>query len=218
MMKYMQAILLVLYFISCDQPGHKEVKQESLPYYITADFTPHWMEVDKELPGSIHHISGFSFVDQNGRSFTEKTIAGKIYVADFFFTSCQGICPKLTKNLCLVQAAFKEDTAVVLLSHSVTPGKDDTAVLKRYARNNGVLDNKWFLLTGNKDSIYTIARKSYFADEAVGEQLGVDDFLHTENVFLIDAKRRIRGIYKGTLPSEIQSLIRDIRILKQENK
>ena len=204
---------------ACNQTQPAQValqKKQSLPFYTGPDFTPYWFEDGKKVPDTIHTIASFSFIDQNGNIITEKAIANKIYIADFFFTACPGICPKLTKNLKLVQDAFKDDAAVVLLSHSVTPGKDDTAVLKKYARNYGVIDNKWFLLTGNKDSIYTIARKSYFADEDLGMKKDTSDFLHTENMLLIDKKRRIRGIYKGTSALEMENIIKDVKMLESE--
>jgi protein SCO1/2 len=212
-------IFIGLYFIIGSACHHKQPaqialeKKQGLPFYNGPDFTPLWF--DGQPPDTIHRIANFSFIDQNGHAVTQKTVAGKIYIADFFFTSCPGICPKLTKNLKLVQDAFKDDTTVFFLSHSVTPVKDDTAALKRYARNYGVVDNKWFLLTGNKDSIYTIARKSYFADEDLGMKKDTGDFLHTENMLLIDKHRRIRGIYKGTSPAEMGNIIADIKALEK---
>jgi protein SCO1/2 len=148
---------------------------------------------------------------------TNKTFDGKIYVANFFFTSCPGICKNLTNNLKTIQKAFEKDDTVLLLSHSVTPEKDDVKALKVYATNNGVISNKWHLITGNKNDIYNIARQAYFADEDLGKQLTVNDFLHTENVLLIDKHKRIRGIYKGISSLEMQNLIHDIQLLKQEN-
>lgn len=189
---------------------------DDLPYYASADFTPQWIEKGSSRLDTIHTIAPFSFTDQNGESITEKTVYNKIYVADFFFTACPGICPKLSKNLKKVQDAFVDDDEVLLLSHSVTPDKDVPAVLKRYAKNYSVIDSKWHLLTGNKDSIYTIARKSYFADEDLGLKLNINDFLHTENMLLIDKHRRIRGIYKGTSEAEMNNIIADIKKLKEE--
>ena len=220
----MRRLIAIIFCFSmvtaCNQKQQEQVilqhRNETLPYYTAADFTPHWYGHMNALPDTIHQIPAFSFIDQNGNTVTERTVAGKIYVADFFFTSCAGICPTLTKNLRLVQEAFKGDSMIMLLSHSVTPGADDPAALKKYAVNYGVTDNKWFLLTGNRDSIYTLARKSYFADEDLGLKKDSNDFLHTENMLLIDKQRRIRGIYKGTSPSEIQNMISDIRLLETE--
>ncbi len=211
-----------LYFIfgsACHQQQPAQIvseQKQNLPYYNGPDFTPVWFNGATQVPGNFHSIPSFSFIDQDGDSITEKNIAGKIYVADFFFTACPGICPKLTKNLKIVQDTFQNDPEIILLSHSVTPLNDVPEVLKKYAGNYGVMDNKWFLLTGNKDSIYSIARNGYFADEDLGMKKDTSDFLHTENMLLIDKHRRIRGIYKGTSPAEMQNIINDIRLLKEE--
>jgi len=217
-------IIILGFLVSCfglgcrqKQPAQtSSVKVEGLPYYNAPDFTPQWIESGSKQLDTIHTIASFSFTDQNGNTITDKTVANKIYVADFFFTACPGICPKLAKNLKLVQEAFVNDDGIILLSHSVTPDKDVPAVLKKYAVNYEVNDARWHLLTGNKDSIYTIARKSYFADEDLGMQKNSSDFLHTENILLIDRYRHIRGVYKGTSPAEMNNLIADIKILKEE--
>jgi protein SCO1/2 len=215
-------ILIGIYVIlaaACHQKQSGQIPPaptRDLPFYNGPDFTPVWFHNTRLVPEGFHRIPAFSFIDQNEDTITEKTIAHKIYVADFFFTSCPGICPKLTKNLKMIQDSFRNDAEVVLLSHSVTPGKDIPAVLKRYAINYGVEDNKWFLLTGSKEAIYSIARKGYFADEDLGMQKDSSDFLHTENMLLIDKNRHIRGIYKGTSPAEMQDIINDIRVLKNE--
>lgn len=199
------------------QPAQtSSAKVEGLPYYTAPDFTPQWIPGRSKQLDTIHTIASFSFTDQNGNTITDNTVADKIYVADFFFTACPGICPKLTKSLKMVQDAFVNDDDIILLSHSVTPDKDVPAVLKKYAVNYEVNDKRWHLLTGNKDSIYNIARKSYFADEDLGMQKKSSDFLHTENILLIDRHRHIRGVYKGTSPAEMNNLIADIKILKEE--
>ncbi|MEJ7609886.1 MAG: SCO family protein [Ferruginibacter sp.] len=187
-----------------------------LPYYTTADFTPHWLKNNEEVPVEAHTIPEFSFTDQAGRIISQQTTNDKIYLANFFFTSCRGICPKLSNNLKIVQDALLKDEQVLILSHSVMPEADDVIALQRYAKNYGVINKRWHLLTGNKDSIYTIARQSYFADEDMGMQKTKDDFLHTENILLIDKHRHIRGIYKGTSQLEMQAIIEDINILVRE--
>jgi protein SCO1 len=187
-------------------------KQDQLPYYTSADFTPRWLN-SKEAD-TIHQIPGFSFTDQQGETVTQKTFDNKITVVDFFFTSCPGICKKLIKNLSAVQSAFKNDNNVLLLSHSVTPEHDSVAVLHAYAQANGIVASKWRLITGDKNKIYTIARSAYFADEDLGMQQDSTTFLHTENILLIDKQHHIRGVYKGTLPSEIDNLIADIKKLE----
>lgn len=185
-----------------------------LPYYVSPDFTPVWAGSDQA--SSLHHIATFSFVNQNGDSVTEKTFAGKIYVANFFFASCPGICPLMTKNLLTVQQAFKNDSGVLLLSHSVTPERDSVPVLKRYAEEHHALNGKWHFITGSKAAIFSIARQSYFADESGSVPDADADFLHTEKVFLIDGSRHIRGVYNGALPAEMERLKSDIRVLKRE--
>ena len=203
----------------CDHQPVSNVKTkepETLPFYASADFSPTWIAAGEHVPDSMHVIPAFSFIDQDGDTISNNTVKGKIYVADFFFTSCPGICPKLTKNLKRVQDSFLLDNDVILLSHSVTPEKDDAPTLNRYAKNYGVQKGKWHLLTGNRDSIYRVARQGYFADEDLGQQRSADDFLHTENMLLVDRKGRIRGIYKGLSPQEMNNMIADIRLLKKE--
>jgi protein SCO1/2 len=212
-------IVTVLSLGACKQPATvgKQVAGK-LPFYNTADFTPQWIEPSSAGYKEIHTIPSFQFINQDGDKVSDKTVAGKIYVANFFFTSCPGICKRLTGNLTLVQTAFKNDAQVLLLSHSVTPETDSVARLRQYARNYGVISHKWHLLTGSREQIYQIARESYFADEDMGEvRRGPNDFLHTENVLLIDKHKRIRGVYKGTSVRDINDLIADIKILEQED-
>ena len=201
---------------SCKQPITEKQAARILPFYTSADFTPQWIAPGSAEYTFIHTIPAFQFYDQAGDTITEKTIAGKIYVANFFFTSCPGICKRLTTNLGLVQTAFKEDDGVWILSHSVTPETDNIARLKQYANDFGVIHNKWHLVTGNRDQLYTIARRAYFADEDMGEKKNSNDFLHTENMLLIDRHRRIRGVYKGTFVKDVYDLIADIKVLKLE--
>ena len=151
------------------------------------------------------------------KKVTQKDYQGKIYVADFFFTRCQTICPIMATNMIKIQEAFAGDSKVMLLSHSVTPIMDSIPVLRNYADKNGVNDAKWNITTGTKKHIYELARKSYFAvlDEGDG---GDQDFIHTENFVLVDSKRRIRGYYDGTDLEEINQLIADIELLKNEDQ
>jgi protein SCO1/2 len=210
-------LLTAIIHVSCKSPVEKkEQAARILPFYNSADFTPQWITKESKLYDSIHTIPSFRFTDQEGDPVTEKTFAGTIYVADFFFTACPGICKKLTTNLTLVQKAFANDDEVLLLSHSVTPESDSVERLKQYAKDFGVAGNKWHLVTGKRDAIYNIARNAYFADEDMGQKKGSNDFLHTENMLLIDKHKRIRGIYKGTSLKDINDLIDDIKILKRE--
>jgi protein SCO1/2 len=187
-------------------------KTDRLPYYSTSDFTPQW--VNAKDADTIHTIPDFAFIDQNGKIITRQTFDNKITVVDFFFTTCPGICKKLTSSLVKVQEVFKKDNDVILLSHSVTPEKDSVPVLKKYADENGAINNKWHLVTGKRNEIYTIARTAYFADEDMGWKQDSTTFLHTENILLIDKQHHIRGVYKGTIPKEIDDLIADIKKLQ----
>ena len=210
-------VLLIITFASCTQPAGKQVQEARvLPFYNSADFTPQWIVKSSKAYDSVHAIPAFQFTNQYGESVTEKTFTDKIYVAGFFFTACPGICKRLTTNLTLVQTAFKNDDTVLLLSHSVTPENDSIPRLLQYAKAFGVIKNKWHLVTGNREQIYTIARQAYFADEDMGLTKNSNDFLHTENLLLIDKHKRIRGVYKGTSVKDVNDLIADIKILKGE--
>lgn len=164
---------------------------------------------------SFHKIPDFSLTNQNGEIVSQKTFENKIYVTDFFFTTCPGICPMMTKNMHLIQEAFKDDDKVLILSHSVTPTKDSVPQLKTYAIENEVGKN-WHLVTGDKKEIYDLGRLSYFVEEDLGEPKGLDDFLHTENFVLIDKNKHIRGIYNGLNKASVAQLITDIKALQKE--
>ena len=209
-MKYAILIILVLITMSCK--GKKEDSSyviSQLPYFNSSDFTPEWGR-------ATHKIPEFSFTNQNGEVVTNKTYENKIYVADFFFTSCPGICPRLTKNMAKLQEAYKNDSLVMLLSHSVMPWKDSIPALKHYAQKNHVNETKWHLVTGDKDALYNIVRTGYFADEDFVKTQDESDFIHTENFVLIDNRGHIRGVYDGTLDIDIDRLKRHIEILREE--
>jgi protein SCO1/2 len=154
-------------------------------------------------------------VNQLGDTITESSLTGKVYVAGFFFTACPGICRNLTLQLKRVQEKFIVDNRIMIVSYSVTPETDQPERLLQYANTYGIDSNKWWLLTGNRDSIYRLARRDYFADEDMGMQKTSQDFLHTENLLLIDQNRKIRGVYKGTSLAEVDWLIKDIQKLLQ---
>ena len=160
-----------------------------------------------------HTIADFSLTNQNGKTITQRDYKGKIYIADFFFTTCPTICPVMTKNMAGIQEQIIDDDDVLLLSHSVTPVIDSVAQLKKYALEKGVNDAKWNLVTGDKKQIYQLARKSYLAVKSDGDG-GPFDMIHTENFILVDKERRIRGFYDGTKTEEIDRLIQDLEILK----
>lgn len=216
MKKYSYIIVVVLLIASCKKA--KEVdKATTLPFFNAADFTPEWIAEGTNEYNSIHTIPDFSFTNQNGETINKNTYKGKIYVANFFFVTCPGICPRLTKNMSLLQEKFKDDEEVLLLSHTVMPWRDSVPILKEYAIENKIDANKWNLVTGDKDEIYDLARKAYFADEDFVKTQDEDAFIHTENFVLIDKKGRIRGVYNGTLEVETKRLMKHIEMLQKES-
>lgn len=202
---------------SCKQNIISE-KVSALPYYQESSFTPQWLAANSKEVKNLHTIPDFSLQNQEGKTITEKEFDNKVYVADFFFTTCSGICPKMTSNMAVIQDAFKDDDNVLLLSHSVTPETDSVSVLKEYANfKGGVITNKWHLATGKRSEIYSLGRDSYFIEEDLGELKTDDDFLHTENFVLIDKDKHIRGIYNGLNKTAVQQLIKDIKTLEEES-
>lgn len=189
--------------------------KKSLPIYNPADVNPEMVDSTVQYISKYHTIADFSFTNQNGKTITQKDYEGKIYVADFFFTTCGSICPIMTTNMVDVQKAFLHNPKVMLLSHTVFPETDSVPVLKQYAIKKGVDDRKWNLVTGDKKAIYTMARKSYLAVK-LGKPSELYDMVHTENFVLVDSKRRVRGFYDGTKKEEIQRLIEDINWLCNE--
>ena len=162
-----------------------------------------------------HKIDDFKLINQNNEVITNETYDGKIYIADFFFTTCPGICPIMKDNMIELQDEFIDDDNVLLLSHTVTPEIDSVHVLKKYSLDKGVIDSKWNMVTGDKKQIYNLARKSYLVAEDI-ESPRQYDMIHTENFVLVDSKRRIRGFYDGTDSDVMDNLISDIKILKKE--
>ena len=213
MMKYL-ACILTIGLAACSQPTERTVESRvpELPYYNEATFTPIWTIPED----GFHHISGFELYNQLGDTITAQDLNGKICVADFFFATCPGICPQMMENMGMVQEEFLNDDEILLLSHSVTPEQDSVGALRRYAKQKGVVNGKWHLLTGNQSVIYDLGRKDYFVEEDLGLQKDDDEFLHTENFVLIDKKRRIRGIYNGLRKGAVKQLIADIKTLKLE--
>jgi len=201
----------LLFFLICIFSCKENTIQ--LPYYDTPDFTPKW---EMTNTNTFHKIRPFELLNQENQPFTEKDMEGKICVADFFFTTCPGICPKMTNSMADIQKEFIDDDEILLLSHSVTPEMDSVPVLRQFAEDKKIDFKRWKLLTGNKNEIYDLGRKYYFVEEDEGVNKGNDIFLHTENFILIDKQRHIRGIYNGLDPNSIKNLIRDIKILKIE--
>ncbi|MCF8319828.1 MAG: SCO family protein [Flavobacterium sp.] len=186
--------------------------KKTLPIYNPSMVNPELVDSTIQYISKYHSIADFSFTNQNGKTITQKDYEGKIYVADFFFTTCGSICPKMTTNLVEVQKAIINNPKVMLLSHTVFPETDSVSVLKKYAIKNGVIDSKWNLVTGDKKQIYSLARKSYLAVK-LGKPEELYDMVHTENFVLVDSKRRVRGFYDGTKKEDIARLIEDITFL-----
>lgn len=189
-----------------------------LPYYDGPEFTPHWLDSQGLVPDGFHRIPEFSLSNQNGQAVSRETIKDKVYVASFFFSTCPGICPAIRSKLAKVQDAFRDNNNVMILSHSIRPTTDTPEVLQRYAKKNGVVSGKWHLLTGTQQDIYQLAREAYFANEDLGNIKDLNDFLHTENLLLIDSNQHIRGIYNGLSQSSVNNLISDIATLEAIEK
>lgn len=191
--------------------------EKPLPIYQPSQVNFEMVDSTIQHKKKYHHIADFSLTNQNGKTITQDDYKDKIYVADFFFTTCQTICPIMTNNMHEIQEKIITDDEVMLLSHSVTPEIDTVAQLNRYANEKGVNASKWNLVTGDKKQIYELARKSYLAVKDNGDG-GTFDMIHTENFMLIDKERQIRGFYDGTDPEEIERLLDDIKVLKASYK
>ena len=186
---------------------------EVLPIYQPAEVNQKLVDSSIIHVAKYHKISDFKLTNQNGKEITQANYKDKIYVADFFFTTCQDICPVMTKNMYQLQEELKNDNQILLLSHTVIPEVDTVEQLKKYAIENNVDDSKWNLVTGDKKQIYELARKSYLAVE--DSNFNEFDMIHTENFMLIDKEKQIRGFYDGTNSEDINRLLKDIEILKQ---
>ncbi len=208
-----QLLGLLLGLVACE---HAPTATHALPYYQDATFSPHWMAAGDARLDTFHTIPPFDLINQEGKPITEKTFSNKIYIADFFFTSCPGICPKMTANMRGLQQVFAADDDVLLLSHSVTPEHDSVPILKAYAEAMEVQATKWHLVTGLRAEIYALGRQHYFIEEDLGLEKDSSAFLHTENFVLIDRDRYIRGIYNGLNKASLDQLVADVRLLQQE--
>lgn len=199
--------IIIYLFYNALQP------RELLRVYQPADFNSELMDSSITHVKKYHTIADFSLVNQNGENITQEDYKDKIYIADFFFTTCPTICPRMTENMAFIQEEVKNDPDILLVSHSVTPEIDSVPQLKKYALEKGVIDEKWNLLTGDKKQIYELARKSYLAVKTDGDG-GPYDMIHTENFILVDKERRIRGAYNGTSKEDMARLLQDLNILK----
>jgi len=211
--KFLAIVLSVLSVVIIALMYDALTPTKRLPIYRPAMVNPELVDSTLHDQKKPHTIADFALINQNGRTITQKDYKDKIYVADFFFTTCPSICPIMTKNMAKIQDALLDDEEVLLLSHSVTPEIDSVAQLKKYALEKGVNDTKWNLVTGDKKQIYELARKSYLAVKNDGDG-GPYDMIHTENFILVDKEKRVRGFYDGTNDDDIETILADIEILK----
>ena len=191
--------------------------EPTLPIYQPDMVNKELVDTTVQYVRKYHKVPDFKLVNQNGDTITQKNYEDKIYITDFFFTTCQGICPIMTDHMVKIQEEFKDDPEVLLLSHSVTPEIDSVAQLKKYAEEKGVIDEKWNLVTGDKKQIYDLARKSYLVAKSQGNG-GKYDMIHTENFALVDKNKQVRGFYDGTNPEAIEQLVEDVKLLKKLEK
>jgi|TARA_B100000459_G_scaffold3843_1_gene2551 protein SCO1/2 len=208
--------LLIVFFIvfsvvAISSFNYVQTQEKKLPIYSPSMVSDELVEEDLRYVKKYHRISDFSLLNQNGNNVTQEDYKNKIYVADFFFTTCPDICPIMTGNMLYLQENLK-DTNVMLASFSVTPKIDTVEVLKEYSTLKGVDDSRWNLMTGDKKQIYDLARKSYLVAKAIpdGKNHGM---IHTENFVLVDRDKRIRGYYDGTNIEDMDKLLDDIQIL-----
>lgn len=206
---FLISVGLVVYFVL--------IHQKELPVYNPTDLNPELVDVSLQSVKANHTVSDFNLINQNGKSITQDDYKDKVYVVDFFFTRCPGICPLMAKNMEKLQLRFLKTDKVKLLSLSVTPEMDSVPLLWAYSQRYNAKDSKWNITTGDKKHIYELARKSYFAVNDVGDGL-LQDFIHTPNFILVDTKKQIRGIYEGTKDVEIERLINDIEILLKNSE
>ena len=191
-------------------------EKEKMPFYNDADFTAKWINAGDENYEHIHTIDTFALQNQLGNIITKDSLDGHIYVANFFFTICPSICPKMINNMQLLQDSFATNNKIKLVSFTVMPWVDSVARLKEYGENHHIDPAKWYLLTGSKERIYTLGRKSYFSEKRLGLQKDSSEFLHTESMLLVDKKGRLRGIYNGTDKTEMARIAGNIRSLLDE--
>ncbi len=199
-----KCIIVIVFFTTCT---NKKAPKMLLPVFGEKHLS--------NLDTIYHTVGNFTFTNQFNSKISENTIKNKIYVADFFFATCQSICPQMSTNLKLVQQAFENDSSVLILCHTVNPMHDTVEVLNNYSKTYGAIKNKWHFLTGNKKEIYKTARLDYLVN-AFEDDGSAEGFLHSELLILVDKKQRIRGYYDGTNETEVKKLIEDIKLLKKE--
>lgn len=212
--RFFGIVMLVLSAIIITTMMQAVKTKRTLPIYQPSQIDTELVDTTIQYVRKYHKIAEFALQNQNNETITQEDYEGKIYVADFFFTTCQTICIPMKLNMLKIQEQIKDNDRVMLLSHTVTPEIDDVAQLRKFATEQGILDNKWNLLTGDKKQIYDLARKSYLV--AKDNEFKEYDLIHTENFVLVDTKKRIRGYYDGTDEKAIKELLEDIKLLEEE--
>jgi protein SCO1/2 len=187
-------------------------------FYFLLSFTKGFFDV--KLP-VMSYVQDFSFIDQDGQAITNKNVEGKVYVTEYFFTTCKGICPKMNANMKGVFEKFKNDTDFAIISHTSMPETDSVPLLKAYEQKMIGIDphyaSQWYFVTGDKDSLYKMARQSYLLDNEKNNSINIEEsFIHTQFFALVDKQKRVRGIYDGLKPAEITRLDQDIQTLLKE--
>lgn len=220
-MKKILAIgLILLVFIPIAYYFLQKGTQPKAPKVLNPiDLNPETVDRDLLQVGQGHSIGQFSFQNQDGKWIGLNDVKGKVFVAEYFFTTCQTICPKMNDQMQRLQEAFKTETDFSILSFTVNPEVDTVEQLKRYANEHHAMAGKWHFLTGQKDQLYKVARKYFFLlkQSEVENQGDVGtDFIHTNNFVLIDKEQRIRGYYDGTNQQEVDKLIQDAKLILTE--
>lgn len=208
-------ITLAIFYLSKGKPSG--IVYKKLPFIGNHKLDTVMVDGKMRIDTLWHQIPEFRFINQDGQEVTEQNVKGKIYVVDFFFTTCKTICPAMSDEMSRINQTFADEPNVLILSHTVDPDTDQPEQLRSYAEKFGAKSNKWLFLTGDKVDLYAIARNGYLLEASIGTG-GPTDFIHTQNFALVDYNRRIRGIYDGLDNNEIDMLIKDIRSLLLEQK
>lgn len=213
------AVLIAGIIVAWRMNASNMEKKDVLPVFNPSQVNDSLVDASLQDVGTGHRVGDFHLTDQRGRTISQKNLEGKIYVADFFFTTCGSICPKMSSQLQRVQEKYKDNKQVMILSHTVLPETDTVEAMMAYAENYGANHDQWLFLTGEKKEIYDMARKNYFVvkEAAPGEGDEESDFIHTENFVLVDSQKRIRGYYDGTSAKDVDRLLNDMdKLLREE--
>jgi protein SCO1 len=215
---FLAFIISSVFLPSCSFLQENEKSNDQLPYLGRHDFVEKTVNDKKMIDTLYHQVADFRFINQDSIIVTPETFQDKVYVTDFFFTTCPTICPVMKTQMLRIYEAFKNNDEVALLSHTIDPVHDTVAVLHDYAERLGVSGNNWHFVTGDKDEIYEMGLKSYMVT-AMEDENEPGGFIHSGAFILVDKDKHIRGMYDGTEPEQVDVLIRDIRrLLKSDTK